>query len=65
MKKMGEKWSPSCFLLLKRTLVVLKGGEGNTILYKITKMPLLMPLCVIFFNLPDCEYSHKAFPNSD
>jgi len=23
---------------------VFKGGEGNTILYKITKMPLLMPL---------------------
>ena len=41
---MREKWSPSCFLLLKRTWVVFKGGEGNTILYKITKMPLLMPL---------------------
>ena len=45
MKKMGEKWSPSCFLLLqKRTWAVFKEGEGNIALYKITKIPLLMRL---------------------
>ena len=45
MKKMGEKWSLSCFLLLQmRTWDVFKGGEGDIVLYKITKMPLLMPL---------------------
>jgi len=41
---MGEKWSPSCFLPLQRTWVVFKGREGNIVLYKIIKMPLLMPL---------------------
>jgi hypothetical protein len=44
MKKMGEKWSPSYFLPLQRTWVVFKGGEGSIVLYKITKMPLLMLL---------------------
>jgi hypothetical protein len=44
MKKMGEKWSPSCFLPLQRTWVVFKEREGNIVLYKIIKMPLLMPL---------------------
>jgi hypothetical protein len=39
MKKMGKKWSPSCFLPLQRMWVVFKGGEGNIVLYKITKMP--------------------------
>jgi len=53
MKKMGEKWSPSCFLPLQRTWAVFKGGEGNIVLYKITKWPLLMPLV---------SCSHKAFP---
>jgi hypothetical protein len=43
MKKMGENWSPSYFLLLQRTWVVFKGGEGDIVLYKITKMPLLLP----------------------
>jgi len=32
MKKMGEKWSPSYFLLLQRTWVVFKGGEGDIVL---------------------------------
>jgi uncharacterized protein YqhQ len=41
---MGEKWSPSCFLPLQRTWVVFKGRERNIVLYKIIKMPLLMPL---------------------
>jgi len=43
MKKMGENWFPSYFLLLQRTWVVFKGGEGDIVLYKITKMPLLLP----------------------
>jgi hypothetical protein len=29
---------------LQRMWVVFKGGEGNIVLYKITKMPWLMPL---------------------
>jgi len=44
MNKMGEKWSPSCFLPLQRTWAIFKGGERSIVLYKITKMPLLMPL---------------------
>jgi len=44
-KKIGEKWSPSYFLLLqRRTWAVFKKGEGNIALYKITKIPLLMRL---------------------
>jgi hypothetical protein len=31
------------FFLLQRTWSVFKGGEENIVLYKITKMPLLMP----------------------
>ena len=39
MKKMGEKWSPSYFLLLKRTWDVFKGGEGVLFYIKLPKCP--------------------------
>ena len=39
MKKMGEKWSPSYFLLLKRTWDVFKGGEGVLFYIKLPKYP--------------------------
>jgi hypothetical protein len=44
MKKMGEKWSPSYFVVLQRRTWDVFRGEGSIVLYKITKMPLLMPL---------------------
>jgi len=41
---MGEKWSPSYFVVLQRRTWDVFRGEGSIVLYKITKMPLLMPL---------------------
>jgi hypothetical protein len=44
MKKMGQKYGLPPVFLLHRTWFVFKGVEENIVLYKITKMPLLMPL---------------------
>jgi hypothetical protein len=63
MKKMEEKWSPSYFLLLQRTWAVFKGGEGDFVLYKITKMLLLMPLVSSSSIYPIWSTLIKPFPN--
>jgi len=63
---MGQnKWSPSCFSICRGRALFLKRGEDSICFDKITKTALINAPCVIFFNLPDFQYSRNAFPNSD